>query len=97
MELQVGTVDRVEWKALGQDVVQQAGAVLQIHVGLALTAQHLKLLGKVLQYIYRYDCRSPTHHFVIHDPHHGALFVLLIRADHFLAIGHQTPLLWLQQ
>lgn len=45
-------------------------------------------------YIYKF---GSTHHFVVHDPHHGTLFVLLIHTDNFLAIGHQTPLLRLQQ
>jgi len=43
MELQMGTVDRIEGNvSLGQDVMHQATAVPQILVGLALLLQFLR-------------------------------------------------------
>lgn len=42
VELQMGTVDSVEGQALGQHVMQQAAAVLQIHMCLTLASQQLR-------------------------------------------------------
>lgn len=51
VELQMGTVDCVEGQALGQHVMQQAAAVLQIHMCLALSSQQLRRSAKGLEYI----------------------------------------------